>query len=60
MRRTSCSSSKPDAFEAYAALPASYHNDPRWKQVRELRAQNKHLEANGLVAAIRSDFGFEG
>lgn len=49
-----------DVFEQYEALPASYHSDQRWKQVRELRNQGKHLEANGLVMQIRSDYGFEG
>ncbi len=49
-----------DVFEQYEALPASYHSDPRWKEVRKLRAEGKHLEANGLVMQIRSDYGFEG
>ncbi len=49
---------KPDPFEAYEALPASYHKDPRWAQVRQLRKEGKHLEANGLVGQIRQDYGF--
>ena len=50
---------KNDAFERYEALPASYHSDPRWNIVRALRKEGKQMEANGLVMAIRSDFGFE-
>ena len=52
--------SNPDVFEAYEALPSSYHNDPRWKEVRRMRAANEHLAANGLVMAIRGDYGFDG
>ena len=51
---------KKDAFEAYEALPASYHRDPRWLEVQRLRAENKSLEANELVLAIRESYGFEG
>lgn len=50
---------KDDVFERYEALPASYHSDPRWNIVRSLRKEGKHLEANGLVGTIRSDFDFE-
>ena len=50
---------KKDAFEAYEQLPSSYHKDPRWKQVQQLRKEGKHAEANGLVGAIRQDYGFE-
>ncbi len=51
---------RADAFEAYEKLPASYHSDPRWKQVNELRKANEHARANGLVLQIRDDYGFEG
>jgi hypothetical protein len=50
---------KIDAFDRYEALPASYHKDPRWKIVAQLRKENKHPEANSLVMQIRSDYGFE-
>lgn len=53
-------STKPDAFEASEALPAAYHTDPRWKQVKKLRAVDNHWAANGLVATIRDDYGFKG
>ena len=33
-----------------------YSEDVRWKKVRELRSQNKHSEANGLVFKIREDW----
>lgn len=46
-------------YEAYEALPSSYHKDPRWKEVRRLRKEGKHLKANGLVMRIRADYGFE-
>lgn len=51
-----------DAFAAYEALPAAYHKDPRWKEVKRLRASanaDDRLRANGLVMAIRADHGFE-
>ncbi len=51
---------RQDVFEAYEALPSSYHKDPRWKQVHELRKKGEHLVANGLVFSIRYDYGFEG
>lgn len=51
---------KADVFEQYEQLPISYHRDPRWEVVRELRKQNKHLEANGLVFQIRNSWGFNG
>lgn len=47
------------AFEAYESLPTSYHKDPRWNEVYKLRKEGKHLEANGLVMSIRSDYGFD-
>ena len=58
MKQTA-NNAKNDAFERYEALPASYHSDPRWNIVRALRKEGKQMEANGLVMAIRSDFGFE-
>jgi len=36
-----------------------YWKDPRWKQVRSLRKENKIPESNGVVMAIRSDFGLD-
>ncbi len=49
-----------DVYEQYESLPASYHNDPRWKEITRLRKEGKHAEANGLVLTIRRDYGFEG
>lgn len=56
---TKTRNARSDAFERYEALPASYHRDPRWKQVTQLRKDGKQAEANGLVGTIRSDYGFE-
>lgn len=53
---------KGDAFERYENLPDSYHNDPRWQEVKNLRATGNpedNLKANGLVLQIRHDYGFE-
>lgn len=44
-------------FEAREALGDTYWNDPRWKKVEALRAEGKHLEANGLTFEIRADYG---
>lgn len=60
MTRPSSQTTKTDPFEAYEQLPTSYHKDPRWKEVKELRTKGEHLRANGLVMQIRSDYGFEG
>ena len=57
--KNTVSNAKDDAFERYEALPARYHADPRWETVRSLRKEGRHLEANGLVGAIRSEYGFE-
>ena len=51
---------KREAFEEYEKLPASYHTDPRWKEVVKLRKEKKFLEANDLVFTIRGDYGFGG
>lgn len=48
-----------DKFQEYEGLPKGYFKDKRWQKVRELRRENKQPEANGLVMAIRSDWGFE-
>ena len=48
-----------DAFEARELLGQAYWDDPRWKKVYELRAQEKHLEANSLVYEIRASWGLE-
>lgn len=52
-------SNQDDVFNRYKALPASYHKDPRWAEVADLRKSGKHTEANGLVGGIRNDYGFE-
>ena len=36
-----------------------YWEDPRWKEVKKLRNENKHSEANTLVFKIRSDWGVD-
>lgn len=54
------SSQKDDKFEQYEKLPSSYHKDPRWQEVKELRQKGEHLKANGIVFSIRHDYGFEG
>ena len=51
---------KEDAFDRYEQLPESYHKDPRWKKVAQLRSEGKHAEANGLMFQIREDYGFDG
>jgi hypothetical protein len=53
-------SQKDDKFEQYEKLPSSYHKDPRWQEVKELRQKGEHLKANGIVFSIRHDYGFEG
>lgn len=47
------------AFELYEQLPNTYHQDPRWKEVRRLREEGEHVKANGLVIQIRADYGFD-
>lgn len=50
------------AFEQYENLLQSYHDDPRWEEVRRLRATGDpedNLRANGLVMTIRHDYGFD-
>lgn len=50
------------AFEQYEQLPKSYHDDPRWEEVKRLRATGNsedNLRANGLVGEIRNDYGFD-
>lgn len=47
------------AFELYELLPNAYHKDLRWEEVRRLRIEGKHAEANGLVMEIRADYGFD-
>lgn len=48
-----------DGFEQREILSDSYWKDPRWKIVSDLRKQEKHAEANGLVFQIRSDWGVD-
>jgi len=36
-----------------------YWQDPRWKEVEQLRKDNKIPESNGLVMTIRSDYGLD-
>ena len=47
-----------DMWEKHAqACSDGYDKDPRWKEVTALRKAGEHLKANGLVFAIRDDWG---
>ena len=50
---------KKDGFEQREALGNDYWKDPRWKEVRRLRDEKKHSEANGLVFQIRESWGVD-
>lgn len=47
-----------DGFEQREIIAEQgYWKDKRWKEVRRLRSQKKHTEANNLVFKIRTDRG---
>jgi hypothetical protein len=46
-------------FEAREALGDVYWKDERWKEVSRLREIGENSKANGLVCAIRRDWGLE-
>jgi hypothetical protein len=48
-----------DGFEQRELIGDDYWDDPRWKQVRKLRKQNKLSEANSLVFEIRESYGVD-
>ena len=48
-----------DGFEKREQLGDTYWKDPRWKQVKKLRKENKIPESNRLVMEIRADFGLD-
>ena len=50
---------KKDGFEQREELGDAYWKDLRWKKVAELRKEEKHVQANGLVIDIRSSWGIE-
>ena len=50
---------REDGFEAREAIGDLYWDDPRWKEVEELRESGKDLEANNLVFTIRESYGLE-
>ena len=50
---------KPDGFEQREALGEAYWKDPRWEEVRRLRKEGKHPEANGLTFQIRDSWGVD-
>jgi len=50
---------KKNGFAKRELLGDKYWEDPRWEEVRELREQNSHPKANGLVGQIRHDWGLE-
>jgi hypothetical protein len=46
-----------DAFEKNEiAQGRGMYQDPRWKEVEELRKKGEHSKANGLVMSIRWDY----
>lgn len=47
-----------DGFEKREACP-DYWKDPRWKEIKKLRKQEKNAEANSLVFQIRKDWRME-
>jgi len=49
---------KTNTFEQHElATCRGYYKDLRWKKVQQLRDENRHPEANGLVFKIREDYG---
>ena len=46
-----------NGFEKREMLGKDYWNDSRWKEVRKLRTTGQNSKANGLVCAIRNDWG---
>lgn len=49
-----------DGFEKREQVAKfGYWKDPRWKQVKKLRKENKIPESNRLVMEIRSDFDLD-
>ena len=46
-----------NGFEKREELGDAYWKDPLWKEVRRLRDEDKHAEANSLVFEIRSEWG---
>lgn len=45
-------------FEQRERSPG-YWDDPRWKEVKRLRDDGKHSEANGLTFQIRESWGVD-
>jgi hypothetical protein len=50
---------KEDGFEARERLGQAYWDDPRWEQVRKLRQEGRHPEANHLVFEIDESWGLD-
>jgi len=50
---------KLNGFEQREIIGDKYWNDPRWKEVKELRKKGKNLEANGLTFQIRDSWGVD-
>lgn len=51
-----------DPFEQRELVSQDYWNDPRWEEVKRLRSTDvpgDAATANGLVFAIRSDWGVD-
>lgn len=47
-------------FEARESVAKQgYWEDPRWKDVKRLRAEGKHAEANSLTFQIRGSWGID-
>lgn len=46
-------------FEQREIAGDAYWEDPRWKEVQNLRKEGKHLEANSLVFKIREHWGVD-
>ena len=47
-----------DKFEQYENLSTLYHKDLRWDEIRKLRLEGRHPEANHLVFVLREEYGF--
>lgn len=50
---------KEDGFEARERLGQAYWDDPRWEEVKKLRQEGKHPEANHLVFQIEESWGLD-
>jgi len=46
-------------FEQRELVGEDYWNDSRWNEVKQLRKEGKHPQANGIVSQIRESWGVD-